>query len=225
MNAPQVQLGSIVINEPTTAGTDLILTILCLFLFMWLSRFRSNCASISPWRNFFLLMGLSTLFGSIVHGLKYYQSDDYHYDFWMAMNIISGIGVYFAQMATIRSNFKASRFRSILITIPNIQLAMFLVILFFFRNFNVVIIQIAMGMVPIMFVNFLDYFKGTKGGGWISAGIAISCLSAAVHGLKLSLHYWFNHDDLSHVLLMISFSMICYGVTVRNLGTKSSSKV
>src|ERR1051326_4747431 len=141
MNTPHLQLGNIVIDEPTTAGTDLLLTIICFFIFTWLSRLRGQCGSVSPWRNFFLLMGLSTLFGSIVHGLRYYQSEEYHYNFWMTMNIISGVAVYFAQMATIRSNFRASRFRKVLASVPNVQLLIYLVVLYFFRNFNVVVVR------------------------------------------------------------------------------------
>ena len=217
MNTPELHLGNLIIVEPTTAGTDLILTILCLFFFMWLSRFRSICISISRWRNFFLLMGLSTLFGSIVHGLKNYQSPAYHYDFWMAMNIVSGIAVYFAQMATIRSNFSASRFKTILTTVPNFQLLFFLAVLYFFRNYNIVIIQIAAGMIPIMFINLYDYYKGSRGGAWLATGIGFGCLSGLVHALKFSPHVWFNHDDLSHVLLMCSFFFIFFGVAKRNI--------
>ncbi|HEY6161073.1 MAG TPA: hypothetical protein VI112_07615 [Bacteroidia bacterium] len=213
MNTTYLQLGNIVIDEPTTTGTDLLLTIICIFIFTWLSRLRGQCGSVSPWRNFFLLMGLSSLLGSIVHGLRNYQSEEYHYNFWMTMNIICGVAVYFAQVATIQSNFRISRFRKILVSIPNIQLAAYLVILYFIHNFNVVVIQIAVGMVPIMFINFFDYFRGTQGGGWISAGIALSCLPALVRGLKFSLNAWFNYNDLSHVLLMCSFISIFYGVS------------
>lgn len=217
-----MHLGSIIIDEPTTAGTDLVLSILCVFIFLLLSRYSTQCHSIRPWRSFFLLMGLSTLFGSIVHGLRYYQSDTYHYNFWMAMNLISGIAVYFAQMATIKSNFKASRFRNILLTVPNIQLALYLVLIMLFRDFNMVKLQIAAGMVPIMFINFYDYFKGAKGGAWIAGGIAVASLSSVVHSVKFSLNEWFNYNDISHVLLMCSFSMICYGVVVRMISTREA---
>jgi len=209
------QLGSLILSEPITALTDLLLAILCSVIILRLLKFRNETGVMSPWSFFFLGMGLSTLTGAIVHGLRHYQTTDANYNTWMCMNILSGLSVFFAQLATAgyigKISDKGGRYK----TMAGIQLGCYIVLIFLFRSFEVVKIQIAVGMIPVLIIHLIGYRKGISGGGWVAAGIGTSFFSAIFHTFKISIDpVWCNFNDLAHVFIGISFVLIAKGVLI-----------
>jgi hypothetical protein len=56
----------------------------------------------------------------------------------------------------------------------------------------------------------------------IIIAIFIAFLSAVVHTFRLSLHQWFNHKDLSHIILSISLIFFFLGARSELLSESSS---
>ncbi len=208
-----IHIGSFLLSEPVTAVTDLLLGAFCISRAAAFHKFREQDSSLAAWQTFFLLMGISTLMGVIVHGLICYQSEKVHLTIWLWMSVISGISIYFAQVATSRSLLKDSKNGSLFRIIARVQLALFLLFMLIFRDYNVVKIQVAIGMVPVMIIHFYGFRKGAAGSAWLATGIAVSFGSAVAHTWKLSISpKWFNFNDISHVFIFTSFALISYGV-------------
>jgi len=225
MESFAIHIGNFALSEPTTTISDFLLTLYCLLINLFLRRRRNGDAAMASWQFFFAGMGLSFLAGVFVHGLRHYQTEEAHYNTWMVMNVITGCSVYFAQIATSRSILKGGRGELLMRTTANVQFILYLVCIYLFHSFNAVKIQIAVAMVPVMLINFFDYRKGTKGGAWLGVGIGISFFSAVFHTLKLSIsERWFNYNDISHLFLAGSFTMMIMGISRRMNGAEATEE-
>jgi hypothetical protein len=220
MNTFSIHLGGFVLTEPTTAFTDLILACICLYVILRLGRSLAGSKWVKGWQFFFAGMGLSTLTGVLVHGLRNYFSVENHYLIWMSMNIISGTSVCFAQYATRHSVLLRSKNGGVYSAIAAAQAVAYFFCLLLIRpfSFTIVIIQVAIGMLPVMALNFLDFSKGAKGGAWLGTGIALTFVAAVFRVLKVSVsEHWFNFNDIGHVFIGASFLFICKGILLREV--------
>jgi hypothetical protein len=203
-----LSIGIFKLTEPVTALSDLLLTMLCFSIAVRLKKYKTLSSSIPSWQTFFVIMGISTFTGVLVHGLRNYQTEETHNQFWMGMNVISGVSIYFAQIATVKGILSHSKYGPTLRLVATIQVAAYLVCIALF--------QIAAGMIPVLILNFYDFKKGTPGGAWMGTGIAISFISAVFHTLKLSIsERWFNYNDISHVFIATSFIFMARGLDLR----------
>jgi hypothetical protein len=218
MESISLHIGSFELSEPVTALTDLFLSALCLYFFFSLRKYNKLSNSVLSWQLFFVLMSISAFIGVLVHGIRAYQTEAGHHTTWMIMNIIVGIAIYFGQVATMRSILNDSKHRSVYKLIVNLQLLAYLLCIVLMKefNYNVVKIQVAVGMVPVMIMNFYDYRKGAAGGLWLGLGIGLSFFSGVFHTFKLSINEnWFNYNDISHVFLCGCFTLMAYGFAQR----------
>ncbi|MBL7883331.1 MAG: hypothetical protein JNL69_04645 [Bacteroidia bacterium] len=203
-----ITIGGFVIYEPTTVFTDLLISILCL---IFIKKIKNKSSATNNWKLFFAFFSLATFIGACSHAFfKEHTGATYNF-FWLSMQVLNMISVFFAQQGT---------YYSVLVTKPHshlwrisyyLQLILFVSSVFIFHNFIVVVIDNAIGLIPIMIVYYLhkDDNVGYK---FISGGILISFFTAFIHGAKLSLHAYFNQNDISHCLLMISLYYMYIGV-------------
>lgn len=67
-----------------------------------------------------------------------------------------------------------------------------------------------------MLITFIHYLilnrKTIYGAGIIAFGFGFSFLSVGIHAGKISLNEWFNHKDISHVIIIIGLIIIHSGV-------------
>ncbi|HEV7230861.1 MAG TPA: hypothetical protein VGO45_06010 [Bacteroidia bacterium] len=212
-----IHIGGFALSEPVTAVSDLLLGMLCLFIIISLQKSKRNNPAVTLWQIFFFGMGLSTLTGVIVHGLREYQSETGNHSTWMFMNVISGASVYFAQLATAQSILKDFRFKKLFVIIANAQALAYLLCISFVSgfSFNAVIIQIAAGMIPVMIFHFSASGRNKPGATWIGTGISLSFLSAVARTTKMSLDPdWFNYNDISHIFIAASFIVMFRGISM-----------
>jgi hypothetical protein len=218
MKTFSIHLGAFALSEPSTASTDLILAIICLIIMRRLTKDVPGNRWVRGWQFFFAGMGLSALTGVFVHGLRNYLSAADQYLIWMIMNIISGASVCFAQYATLQSVLLKAQNRNFYVALSALQLVAYLFCLLLIHpfSFTIVIIQVAIGMLPVMVINFCDSSKGKTGGIWLGVGIALTFISAVFHILKVSIsEHWFNFNDIGHVFIGTSFLLICKGILLR----------
>jgi len=217
MQDTSIDLFGLFILEPMTAFTDFIITVLCISVCFSLRKITDNCNSIKPWILFFLLMGVSTFLGGNAHAFFSYLDGTPYTILWLTMHLVSGLAIYFAQTATIVSELKSFAHKRFLTFLPLVQYIIFSVLTLWLQDFSTVKINTAIGMSLILLVNLNSYHKGSKANGYIAAGILVSFLTAAVHGTRFSFNAWFNYNDVSHVLIMISLYLMFFGVWMKTI--------
>lgn len=207
-----ISLGSLNIAEPVTVFTDIIVSIVAFFICRNFINHVHN-KSTRLWNWFFFFIGFSTLIGAFSHGLKYYISLNTFVYLWLLMQLLTGIAMFFAQSATIETFSKDTDNEDFLKNLIFFQLIIFIVSVFFFKNFVVTVVVTAVSLFPIMLKNFTNYFSAkSKSSLWIAIGITISFFPAIINGAKISINDWFNHKDISHLLIACSISAMAYGV-------------
>jgi hypothetical protein len=83
------------------------------------------------------------------------------------------------------------------------------------QNFIVVVINTALGLIPVMVLHLrLQRSAADK---MLAYGIMISFLTVIVHGFKISMHAYFNHNDLAHILIMVSLWFMYKGAKTASL--------
>lgn len=208
MTDTTIFLGDFAIHEPVTAFTDFIITILG-FIYYW--KLSSTDEIVKNWRLFFLFISLSTLFGGSSHALFAVHEGWRYKSLWLPMQFVNGLAIYFAQKATFLSVLKNSEKRNAWKISYLVQLVVYYIVLLIIQKYIVTIIDNAVGLIPIMILHFSaktkeDYYP------YIAYGILISFITAIVHGMKFSLHDYFNYNDIAHIFIMLSLTVMYLGV-------------
>ena len=210
-----IHIGNFTFFELFTMLTNCMISILCLYFFIKLTKINTSEA-IRNWNRFFLFFGLSNLFGAGAHGFFESHDGTAYKIVWLAMQLLNGLAVYSAQKATLHSVLQDKENRKSWLLAYNLQLTLFLFLVFSLQNFWVVVINNVVGLVPVIIIHLAGSGK-TKARSLIGYGISISFLAGIVHALKLSLHEHFNNNVLSHVFIMISLTVIFMGVKQKAL--------
>ena len=162
---------------------------------------------------FILLVGISSCFGSIGHGVHYQLGTVFFKIILFLMHAFSLFSIYFC--------FRAPYTYSHLNKTPS-KLYVYLVLLWVIAVLIVsgikgdfVIIKIHAGAVLLysLIIHYMAYKKTLeKGSALVVTGIGISFLSIIAHSLHFSFHEWFNYKDISHIIMIFSLMVIYKGV-------------
>lgn len=220
MTDTTITIGNIDIHEPVTAFTDIIITILG---FIYYRKLSAPDETTKNWRLFFLFISLSTLAGGFSHALFAVHEGVQYKTVWIGMQFFNGFAVYFAQKGTLVSVLKDSKNYTTWKLSYIIQLIVYMVALLIIQKYIVTIIDNAVGLIPIMILHFSSghkqqYYK------WIAYGITISFITAIVHGAKFSLHAYFNYNDIAHIFIMISLTVMYLGVKMKSAADMDSAR-
>jgi hypothetical protein len=206
-----IYIGSCAIHQPVTFFTDCIITIFCFYFYRQLNSLSNLSTSTINWKRFFLLLGLASIAGGSSHAFFAIHEGVGYKSFWFTMQALNIFSVYCAQQATLNSALQHSDKIHYLKLIYNTQLILFFVAIFIFQNFLVVVIDSAVGLVPVMVLHFIDA-KKVKTSAWIACGIFVLFFAAIVNATKFSLSTYFNYLDIAHVLIIINLSLMFIGV-------------
>jgi hypothetical protein len=202
-----ISISGVPIHEPMTVFTDLLIAALAIAFYFKLKN-KTDAVS-RNWRYFFLLMGISTIPGSCSHAFFAVHEGWQYKSLWLPMQVLNGIAIYHAQRATYLSVLENSAGKTKWKWSYVIQFFVFLIALLYIQKYLVTIIENAVGLIPIM---ILHYKHKRPFATMIANGIAISFITAFINLSKLSLHAYFNFNDISHVLIMISLYVMYKGV-------------
>jgi hypothetical protein len=205
----EIDLAGIIIRDPVTTVTNLAIFAFGLGCYRRLTREDLEYPN-KNWNYFFFLVGIASLIGVAVHGFSKYFPERIHYYLWWAMGIVQGAGMSLAQFG-VGSNIFSNR--KTLIGISSVvQFVLFAAGLLITGKFGIATIHIALCLIPIMIYYIFHGSKGKKAEMLVAAGIIVSVLTGVVHTFKLSFGQWFNHNDISHVLIIISLVLMYRGV-------------
>jgi hypothetical protein len=206
-----IYIGGFAVHQPVTFFTDVIISVLCFFFFLKLNRIAKQDQSTIYWKRFFFFLCMASFVGGCSHGLFLIHEGFNYKTFWLTMQLLNVISVYWAQQATITSLLIDSPNKKILNIGYAIQLLLFSLSVFIFHNFLVVVIDSALGLIPIMILHFRNVQKN-ENNKFIAWGIVVLCLTAFINGTKISINEYFTYLDIAHVLIMINLSLMFVGV-------------
>jgi hypothetical protein len=209
MDTTWLELGSILIANPMNAATNVFLSEQCACYALILRRHRSTGGD--EWAAFFLLMSVTTGAGAVKHGLGH-ALDAQTYDVVLAItNVAGGLSTYLAQLATIRR--RAHPRSSFLRMVAYTQVCAFLVVnLVFGPELLLLIANTAVGLVPVIVVEGRSARGGCSGSAMIALGLLVATLAGLVYLADVSMGPWFNHIDLAHAVMALSFHAVARGV-------------
>ncbi|HTF02471.1 MAG TPA: hypothetical protein VK826_00535 [Bacteroidia bacterium] len=205
----EVEIAGIIIRDPITSLTNLAIFGFGFAFFRRLHK-RGLSAPHKNWKYFFLLLGISSLIGVIVHGLSYYTTPQVHFNIWWVMSIVQGAGVSFAQFGVGSNIFHRNKAAVAAFVIA--QFLAFAISMYAAESFAMAKIHIAVGLIPIMIYYIFQGMKAHKAEILVATGIGVSAFTAVIHGLKISVSQWFNYNDISHVLIVVSLVLMYRGV-------------
>jgi hypothetical protein len=198
----RVEWMGITILEPVTVLTNLMITAVCIYAFVKIGRLEEKNHVRKLLRYFFLFMALATSIGGILgHGFLYLTGIFGKLPGWYA----SMLAVAFIERAAIvhsrpimHSNL--GKFFSIL---NYLEVSTFIILTFITVNFRFVEAHATYGLFVVVFCfELYTYIKKKDRGSWmIFIGTSLAAIASLTHLFKLSLHEWFNYNDVSHVFM------------------------
>jgi hypothetical protein len=214
MEQTSIQLFGVLIQEPVTALTDLLVSFVCFRSAWLLNRNKKTEHYFSLYLLFMLVMGIATLYGGIVgHAFFYRFSLAWKLPGW----IISMLSVGLAERAAImhahpllhRDYGKFFRYANL------VEVAFMLGVVIYTKNFFFVEVHATYGLLVVVFSFELFYFLRTReeGSRTILLAVGVSALAAIVHLSKFAISPWFNHLDLGHVLMAVSSWLFYHGIS------------
>lgn len=206
-----IYIASVAIHEPITTVTDFIISGLCVYFYFKLNKLPANNRSTNYWKYFYGFMALGSFIGGCAHAFFEFHVGFGYKTFWLSMQVLNMLAIYCMQHATLSSALVHSNKKSYWKKSYLVQALIAIVAVFVFQNFLVVVINNAVALIPIMIIHFRAS-KTNKLNLWIAYGIAVLFVTAGVNLAKLSLHDYFNHLDLAHVLIMINLYLMFTGV-------------
>ena len=206
-----IYIGSVAIHQPVTVFTSYIITAMSYYYYWKLKQIKNIETDKLFWSRFFLFVGTASLVGSCSHAFFAVHEGVAYKAFWLPMQVLNIFSVYCGQQATLNSVLENSPKRKFWKLSYDIQLIVFFSAVFIFHNFLVVVIDGALGMIPVMILHF-KHSKKDKSYSLIGYGILILFLSAIVNVTKFSIDAYFNHLDIAHIFVMANLAVMYEGV-------------
>ncbi|MBT4775396.1 MAG: hypothetical protein HON99_06730 [Crocinitomicaceae bacterium] len=202
---PTIYFGTLRIDEPITALTDILISVVCFYAFYKLKNKQNKTSVRLYFKQFFILMGVSTFLGAFFgHAFSYALSDLWKTPYWC----ISMIAVAFAERTAI--NLAASTIHPKYVRyfkwVNILELLVFMIFACYKLNFLYVLVHSAYGILGVTgaFYLYILLRQQRKGSTFFLKGIGFSLVGAAIFLSQLCIGRWFNYMDISHVLMAIS---------------------
>ncbi len=184
------------LQEPMALITNWILASFSFFAFWSLKKGVSRFQDL--WKMFYLVLGVSMLFGGLGHLFFQYTGIPGKFPSWTG-GVLAGIYASFAMISLLNTRETQKKIE-ILVLIKSVTL---LIIAFVTQKFLFVAIDTS--ITYLFFCGYLgirlsrNNWQGVK---FIYLGVLVLIPSAIIFGMKINIHRWLNKDDLSHVLML-----------------------
>lgn len=205
--------------EPNAMIGDLLIFIIALFFAFRVRKWNENSAFFVNWFRFFAVFGISFLFGGLGHFLYNYLGLFGKYPSWY----LGVFAVFFAEQAMI-SLLKNKSLKKQLVLGSKIKMVLVLIAttLVFMtvdlsidpsKGLRVTTINTTVGL--LFALGFLGYkFSQTMHAGfnyfWMSILVMIPTIF--LQSMKINFHQWFDRNDASHILLLVTLFLYFLGV-------------
>ncbi|MEM1221069.1 MAG: hypothetical protein AAGH79_19255 [Bacteroidota bacterium] len=199
---PSIELWGVVVQEPTTTFSDVILALLCFYFYWLIGRRLPAIRAIRFQRYYFLFFGLGTLAGGILgHGFNYGFLDSMKLPGW-SLSMIAAQWLAYGVLEELREYWPKGRYVQVVWMHTIIGLGC-LVFFLFSWNFLIPKLHAAYTMIGIVGLGhyFLFRMHGNRRSILYVLGVLPLIAMAFVFAQKWSISVWFNQNDISHVLM------------------------
>jgi hypothetical protein len=197
--------------EPMVMLTNSVLFILSIIFFSLLKKYTHPYSIFM--RRFILLVGVSAMFGGIGHAVHYQLGTHFFNAVLFLMNATSFFSIYYCFLAAFSYTGRQKGRKNLIMYSVLAWVMVVLFICFVNGTFLLIKIHAALVLIYAVIVHIWAAFKRPESGNKaVIAGMLISFLPILVHTQEITLHYWFNYKDLSHVIMIISLAVIYRGV-------------
>lgn len=192
------------IQEPVTSISDLLIAAVCFYAFFVIRKSLKRSRLKIYLQYYFLLMGISTLWGGLFgHGFQYIVGFYGRLPGWY----LSMFSVMLLERASIENSRKVinAKLIKILLLFNIIELLLMITLTSLTLNFFWVQAHSVYGVLGVTFVFHLHVFVKTKNKGsrMMLWGILILAIAAFIYNYPIVIDKWFNHLDFAHVLMAI----------------------
>ncbi|MFT4662639.1 MAG: hypothetical protein ACI93E_000533 [Flavobacteriales bacterium] len=213
---PLIELFGLVLHEPVTALTDVLVAIICFVAYLKLNALPQRSQVQGLFKYYFLSMSIATFLGGVLgHALIDYMPFYIKLPGW----ITSMLSVALLERAVIQYSRKwiNPKIGAFFSKLNIVELLAFLILSLVTLNFQFVLIHAAYGMAIVVtgFAGFVYYKERNMGSKQILYAVLVSTIGAFFFVFKIGLDKWFNHVDISHVFMMIA--SVLYYRGARNL--------
>ncbi|MDZ7649837.1 MAG: hypothetical protein U5K54_23350 [Cytophagales bacterium] len=169
-------------------------------------------------------MGLATFFGGVLgHGFLYVFSFAWKLPGW----ILSMLSIALIERSSIENArpLVDARIGKFFLILNIIELLTVMTITISTLNFKWVELHSGYGLLAVVltFHGFVYLKTRNKGSGNIIIGVGFASLAALIFMNEISPHIWFNHIDLSHVLIAVAAQFFFRGaVKLENVSPQSN---
>jgi hypothetical protein len=207
-------------TELTTAGSDLLLGVVCVLLAAWLLSARTDATwKRSLWALVFGLLGVGSFFGAAAHGLD--LTDGVRDALWHPLYLSLGVAVAFFVVAALCDWRGEPVARTVLPWAALTGCGFFAVTQIFGGSFLIFVAYEAVALLAAFAVYGVLAAGGQQPGAvFCAAGMALSLAAAGVQASRAELRLVvpFDHNGLFHVLQLIAIIVLGVGVR-RSLDT------
>lgn len=219
---PSIYLLGIRIDEPVNMITDLMVSAVCLISYHQLRKNILQSKTLVYLQGYFLLLGLATLLGGLIgHGFLYMLSFPWKLPGW----ILSMLSVALIERSAIEHARALidPRVGKFFLALNIIELLTIMTITIYTLNFEWVEFHSGYGLLAVVLpFHGYNYWKTRDQGSLIILkAVGVACVAALVFMNEISVNQWFNHIDISHVLMAIAAFLFYKGA--RKLGKRYST--
>jgi MFS family permease len=219
---PSIEIWNLRIDEPITTATDLLMAGICFYAFFSIRHLESRGKIKWYFKYYFLTLGLGALFGGLLgHAFLYRLSPQWKLVSWI-FTLLSVALMTHALFELSRPLIKPYITRW-LVRLNGLILAVSLFFTLWTLAFSPVKLYSIFGMVVVVgSLSYIVYHKtGSRGVVRFMFAVGLGIISALIFSYEWGLSPWFNHNDISHVILSFS-ALIIYKGALLVMDTSSS---
>lgn len=206
-----IEIFGILINEPGTLVSDIIMGFASLFFyFKLIAKARNKQQKFLSY--FFLFLSISSIIAAFAHGFFYIFGKFFHILSWSC----AGLAIFYILSGS-SSMINNSNLKRIYKIFNMSHLILLMLILIIYPKFDIVKVSFAFSLIGILIPLYLvDTVKNSCSTNlYIFLAIAIACVPALFHTVEFEFGLIFNMNDLSHFILIICFYFIYLGLDKR----------
>lgn len=210
---PDIFILGLRIQEPITTLTDVFVTIVCFYAVAKTQKKLDAGSLRNYFSYYFLLMGLSTLFGGFCgHAFQYELGLTGKLPGWL----ISTAAILLFALATIKltSPLLSKKVRNALSALIILESVVSFILIAKTHDLKYVQFHATFGLllVSTSLHAIMAVKKLNEGSKYILAGVGVSAIMAIIFNLQIAISKWFNHMDIAHVLMGLTILLFLKGV-------------
>jgi len=212
--SPSIDVIGITISEPTTAATDYLIMVFAWWFGGRLFHLQGDSANsaIRFWGLAFIFIGLGAVFGGTSHGLATYLGERADFYIWKTTVYAVGLSMLFAVAGTIVATPLGNAMRKTLHILNVTAFAIYATWMLGHSAFVYVIYHYVPAMITIALLQVLVYVRQRSSGPlWLIAGVVITLCGAIIQQSGLTIHEYFNNNDLYHLIQIVGLILLYRG--------------